>query len=39
MMTHEAQERSVRQALQAIAALPTVQGEVMCIRVEDTDED
>jgi homoserine dehydrogenase len=39
MMTHEAQERSVRQALQAIEALDTVQGEVMCIRVEDTDED
>jgi homoserine dehydrogenase len=39
MMTHEAQERSVRQALLAIKALPSVQGEIMCIRVEDTNED
>jgi homoserine dehydrogenase len=39
MMTHEAQERSMRQALRAIAALPTVQGDAMCIRVEDTDTD
>lgn len=39
MMTHEAQERSVRQALRTIEALPTVQGEAMCIRVEDTDAD
>lgn len=35
MMTHEAQERSVRQALQAIAAMPAVQGETIRIRVED----
>jgi homoserine dehydrogenase len=39
MMTHEAQERCIRQALQAIGALPCVQGETICIRVEDTDED
>jgi homoserine dehydrogenase len=35
MMTHEAQERSVQQALAAIAALPVVQGETLRIRVED----
>jgi homoserine dehydrogenase len=39
MMTHEAQERSVRQALQVIDTLPSVRGETMCIRVEDTDEE
>lgn len=39
MMTHEARERSVRQALQAIETLPSVQGETMCIRVEDTEAD
>lgn len=39
MMTHEAQERSVRQALAAIAALPVVQGETLHIRVEDPAED
>jgi homoserine dehydrogenase len=38
MMTHEAQERSVRKALQVIDTLPCVQGETLCIRVEDTDE-
>jgi homoserine dehydrogenase len=35
MMTHEAQERSVRAALQTIQLLAFVQGETMCIRVED----
>jgi homoserine dehydrogenase len=39
MMTHEAPERSVRRALQAIQTLPSVQGETMRIRVEDTGED
>jgi homoserine dehydrogenase len=39
MMTHEAQERSVRQALAAIAALPVVQGETLHLRVEDPGED
>jgi homoserine dehydrogenase len=38
MMTHEARERSVRQALAAIAALPVVQGETLHIRVEDPGE-
>ncbi len=38
MMTHEARERSVRQALQAIQALPSVQGDTVRIRVEDSDE-
>ena len=37
MMTHEARERSVQLALQAIAGLPIVQGETMRIRVEDTE--
>ena len=32
MMTHEAQERSVRAALQTIQPLAFVQGETMCIR-------
>lgn len=35
LMTHEAQERHVQQALQAIQNLSDVQGETMCIRVED----
>jgi hypothetical protein len=35
MMTHEAQERHVQQALQAIQNLSDVQGETMRIRVED----
>jgi homoserine dehydrogenase len=35
LMTHEAQERHVRQALQAIQNLSDVQGEAMRIRVED----
>jgi homoserine dehydrogenase len=35
MMTHEARERSVQLALQAIAGLPMVQGETIRIRVED----
>ncbi|MDH3600736.1 MAG: homoserine dehydrogenase, partial [Candidatus Tectomicrobia bacterium] len=35
LMTHEAQERHVRQALQAIQNLSDVQGETMRIRVED----
>ncbi|MGE3538906.1 MAG: homoserine dehydrogenase [Candidatus Tectimicrobiota bacterium] len=39
MMTHEARERSVRKALQAIATLPTIQGETIRIRVEDTEEE
>jgi homoserine dehydrogenase len=37
MMTHEAQERSVRSALEAIQHLAFVQGETMCIRVEDSE--
>ena len=36
MMTHEAREKSVQRALQAIASLPAVQGETIRIRVEDT---
>ena len=36
MMTHEAKERSVRRALEAIQTLPRVQGETMRIRVEDS---
>lgn len=39
MMTHEAQERSVRTALQAIATLPAILGETVRIRVEETEED
>ncbi len=39
MMTHEAREYSVRQAFQEIERLTSVQGDTMCIRVEDTDED
>jgi homoserine dehydrogenase len=39
MMTHEAQERSIQTALRAIQTLACVQGETMCIRVEDTDEE
>jgi homoserine dehydrogenase len=39
MMTHEAQERSVRRALQAIQQLPSVPGETVRIRVEDTAEE
>ena len=39
MMTHEAREQSIRHALQEIATLPSVQGETMCIRVENADED
>ena len=35
LMTHEAQERHLRQALQAIQNLSDVQGETMRIRVED----
>jgi len=35
LMTHEAQERHVQQALQAIQNLSDVQGETMRIRVED----
>ena len=35
IMTHEAQERHVQQALQAIQAIPEVQGETMRIRVEE----
>jgi homoserine dehydrogenase len=35
MMTHEAQERHVQQALQAIQNLSDVQGDTMRIRVED----
>jgi homoserine dehydrogenase len=37
MMTHEAQERSVRSALEAMQHLAFVQGETMCIRVEDSE--
>ncbi|MBM3226476.1 MAG: homoserine dehydrogenase, partial [Candidatus Tectomicrobia bacterium] len=39
MMTHEARERSVRVALQAIATLPTIQGETVHLRVEETEEE
>ena len=39
MMTHEAQERSVRAALQAIQPLAFVQGETMCIRVADPESE
>ncbi len=39
MMTHEAQERAVRRALEAIQTLPRVQGETMRIRVEDSGAD
>jgi homoserine dehydrogenase len=39
LMTHEARERSTRQALQEIERLPPVQAESMCIRVEDPEED
>jgi homoserine dehydrogenase len=39
MMTHEARERSVQQALQAIKTLPSIQGETMCIRVENTEQE
>jgi homoserine dehydrogenase len=39
MMTHEARELSVQKALQAIATLPTIQGETMRIRVEETEEE
>ena len=39
MMTHEARELSVRKALQAIATLPTIQGETMRIRVEEVEEE
>lgn len=39
MMTHEARERSVRKALQAIATLPTIQGDTIRLRVEDMGEE
>ena len=39
MMTHEARERSVRKALQAIATLPTIQGETVRVRVEEAEEE
>jgi hypothetical protein len=39
MMTHEARELSVRKALQAIATLPTIQGETMRIRVEEVEDE
>jgi homoserine dehydrogenase len=39
MMTHEARELSIQKALQAIATLPTIQGETMRIRVEETEEE
>lgn len=39
MMTHEAQERSVQAALQAIQTLTCIQGETVCVRVEDIDEE
>jgi homoserine dehydrogenase len=39
MMTHEAQERHVRQALEAIETLPSVQAKTMRIRVEESGED
>jgi homoserine dehydrogenase len=39
MMTHEARERSVRKALQAIATLPTIQGKTVRVRVEEPEEE
>jgi homoserine dehydrogenase len=39
MMTHEAQERSVRAALQAIQPMDFVQGDTMCVRVEDPESE
>lgn len=39
IMTHEAKERSVQLALQAIAGLPMVQGETIRIRVEDIESE
>jgi len=39
MMTHEAREHSVRQALQEIERLPAVQAESVCIRVSEPEED
>ena len=39
MMTHEARERSIRQALVAIATLPTILGETIRLRVEETEEE
>jgi hypothetical protein len=39
MMTHEAEERSMRAALQTIQALAFVQGDTMCIRVEDPESE
>jgi homoserine dehydrogenase len=39
MMTHEAQERSVRTALHAIQTLACIQGETVCVRVEEIDEE
>jgi homoserine dehydrogenase len=39
MMTHEAEERSMRAALQTIQSLAFVQGETMCIRVEDPESE
>jgi homoserine dehydrogenase len=38
MMTHEARERHVRQALEAIETLPSVQAKTMRIRVEESGE-
>ena len=38
MMTHEAQERHVRQALEAIETLPSIQAKTMRIRVEASGE-
>ena len=39
MMTHEAQERNIRQAVQTIETLSSVQGDTMRVRVEDQDEE
>jgi homoserine dehydrogenase len=39
MMTHEARERNVRQAVQTIETLSSVPGETMRVRVEDQDEE
>lgn len=39
MLTHEAQERSVRAALQSIQSLACIQGDTVCVRVADIDEE
>lgn len=39
MMTHEAQERSIRAALQEIRTLTSVQGDTVCVRVVEIEEE